>query len=509
MAKQRQRGNGSGSLFQRKTGGPWIASWYNDSGKRVERSTFCRDKAKAARVLGKRTDDAMLRRAGVIDGRAEAMAQQARRPIDEHLTDWETSLRAKSITDKRIGMVLARVRRMLDACGFETLADIEPGPVTQAVQQMQSDGAAPRTINGHLQALRQFLRWAVAERRLALDPLPGVSMVKVVGQTRNRRPLDVAELSRLIDAAERGPAYRGLSGPDRAIAYRVATGSGLRRNELRTLRPQDFDLDDDNPAIVVQAAHSKRKRRDRQPIRPDLADLLRPWMAHKPAGRPVFALPDRTADMMRLDLRRARAWWIRATVDPDERRERRRSDFLTYHDGNGAVCDFHSLRGTFITALIRSGASVREAQELARHSDPKLTMNTYTRLGVHDLAGALDRLPAVQSPRPESETMRATGTDDASATRDEKRPQYTTQRERETLRINTKLRDESAQCADERSAQKPLQNKAQSDTVQMDAMQCGNTPGRTRTCDLRFRKAMLYPTELRVRRYVVYRLTIQ
>ena len=59
------------------------------------------------------------------------------------------------------------------------------------------------------------------------------------------------------------------------------------------------------------------------------------------------------------------------------------------------MVDFHALRTTYITLVVKSGASVKEAQELARHSDPKLTMNVYTKLGVHDLAGALDRLPSL------------------------------------------------------------------------------------------------------------------
>ena len=40
--------------------------------------------------------------------------------------------------------------------------------------------------------------------------------------------------------------------------------------------------------------------------------------------------------------------------------------------------DFHALRMTYITRLQRAGVSPREAMELARHSDMRLTMKTYT-----------------------------------------------------------------------------------------------------------------------------------
>ena len=55
--------------------------------------------------------------------------------------------------------------------------------------------------------------------------------------------------------------------------------------------------------------------------------------------------------------------------------------------------DFHAAgRHTHITELIRSGASVAEARELARHSDVKTTMG-YTHIGMEDQAKALAALP--------------------------------------------------------------------------------------------------------------------
>ena len=41
--------------------------------------------------------------------------------------------------------------------------------------------------------------------------------------------------------------------------------------------------------------------------------------------------------------------------------------------------DFHSLRHSYIALLDKSGATLKEAMQLARHSDPKLTMAVYGR----------------------------------------------------------------------------------------------------------------------------------
>jgi len=55
--------------------------------------------------------------------------------------------------------------------------------------------------------------------------------------------------------------------------------------------------------------------------------------------------------------------------------------------------DVHSLRHTFATLLARNGVMPATAQRLMRHSDIRLTMNTYTHLDLADTAGAVAALP--------------------------------------------------------------------------------------------------------------------
>ena len=57
------------------------------------------------------------------------------------------------------------------------------------------------------------------------------------------------------------------------------------------------------------------------------------------------------------------------------------------------------------------------AQELARHSTSRLTVDRYAHARLHDLQNALDALPDFdhrQSVQAETSQLRATGTDDAS-----------------------------------------------------------------------------------------------
>ena len=119
--------------------------------------------------------------------------------------------------------------------------------------------------------------------------------------------------------------------------------------------------------------------------------------------------------LLQADMRAARAAWIAEATTAAERTEREGSDFLRDVDVAGRVADFHALRVYFITRLVETGATLKEAMELARHSDPKLTLKTYARVGMHNLGRVLDRLPGTARPNRDAETLRATGTDAADA----------------------------------------------------------------------------------------------
>ena len=227
------------------------------------------------------------------------------------------------------------------------------------------------------------------------------------------------EVAWLIDvAAGRTLPEHCLSGTDRAMVYRLALGTGFRAKELRSLTPASFDLDGEPPTVRVQAACSKRRRTDTQPIRRDLAELLRDWLSGRPVNELLFSrLPGDTARMLRADLLLARGEWIKAATSDKEREARGKTDFLCYENAAGEVADFHSTRHTYVSGIVASGASVKTAQELARHSNPSLTIGRYSHTRLHDLQGALDALPKPSPTRPVVEPkearIQATGTDDA------------------------------------------------------------------------------------------------
>ena len=76
---------------------------------------------------------------------------------------------------------------------------------------------------------------------------------------------------------------------------------------------------------------------------------------------------------------------------------------------DGKDYDFHALRHQFITNLALAGVSLKAAQQLARHSKPELTANTYTHLSVRDTVADVERLAPIPTNQPIAQ--QATGTD--------------------------------------------------------------------------------------------------
>jgi integrase len=251
------------------------------------------------------------------------------------------------------------------------------------------------TVNHHVRAVRAFARWLWKEGRAREHLLAHLATVNPESDRRHRRrALTDEESARLVTAAESGPSVKGMIGPDRAMLYRVALGTGFRADELRSLMTRSFRLGEP-PTIICEAAYTKNGQVAEQPISGALADLLERWLAGKPADRPVFNLGPCSAEMMRVDLAAAG---------------------IPYRDDSGRVADFHSLHHTYISALARSRAPVKVVQSLARHSTPTLTLAGYAHVELHDQAAALSALPDLTArlDAPEAASVPRTGTDGRS-----------------------------------------------------------------------------------------------
>jgi site-specific recombinase XerC len=294
--------------------------------------------------------------------------------IGQHVEDWSKSLQNRGGCDHHVRQSRDRVLRVFDLARIQWIGSLSVYAIESAMAELRqikgrngNRKLSDRTIHHHGRAARAFSRWLWVVNRSQTDNLAKLKLPKVV-DSKERRALQPEEIAVLIETTRTQPTRAGIVGEDRSVLYATATGSGLRLGELQSLTPESFDLDACPATITCLGAYCKNGETAIQPITPELASLLRPWLQGKPQGTPVFVLqPLQIARALRKDLEAA------GVID--------RKSYA-----------FYFMRHSYITAVVKSGCSVKVAQELARHADPKLTLSVYSHLTVADLTKGLEIL---------------------------------------------------------------------------------------------------------------------
>lgn len=402
----------------RKKSKVWYYRFVDADGVKRERKG-CPDRRATEDMARAAETEAAQRRAGLIDPKHAALLDHEGRPLADHLADWQADMVARGSTPAHATLAAERMRRLVAVMlGADPVAVdgktmtraqrevaariIRAGVASARLPLLSTDrvqaglaryrdaGRSLQTCNHYRAAARAFARWAWKGDRLREDPLRGLTGYNAQEDRRHdRRTLSVEDLRRLIEAAHAGPAYRSMPGLDRALCYRLAVATGLRYAEIGSITPASFSLEGDHPAVVVRAAYAKNGREATLPLPPDLTAEFAGWLAGRPAGDPIFNLPEKGVAMLRRDLEAAG---------------------IPYRDAAGLVFDFHALRCQCATLADAAGVSPRVVQRLMRHSTLELT-GRYTRPRLVDIEGAASALPSLRPTPPKSHATAATGTD--------------------------------------------------------------------------------------------------
>jgi integrase len=420
---------------------------YTDKDGVPHKVPLAESKEIARKMLDKLRGDNQLASVGLTD----PFEGSKSRPLVEHLDDFGRYLAAAGNCPEYVKNTLAQCRRVIDGCGFERIEDLQPTAVVEFLAalrkgkaiallagketwtvrelaallgvrgdsvrrmvkrgQVQGEGQGRKlaftrqavvdlmnrrqhgvgieTSNHYVGALKMFSRWLVNHKRIGADPLAILSRMNAdVDLRHQRRALPPESFSAFIDATAKGKPFRGITGTDRLLLYTLAANTGFRASELASLMPASFDLASKVPTVTVAAGYSKHKRADVQPLRPDVAEMMRQYIAGRPEQQLLWPgmWSEVGAEMVRGDLAAAG---------------------IPYADRSGRVFDFHAIRGQFISMLAAGGVHPKVAQALARHSTITLTMKNYSHLDVLDVAGALDKLPGLPQDRKAETRKRA------------------------------------------------------------------------------------------------------
>jgi integrase len=405
----------------------WHIRYYTPDGVRHKVKGYSDKKATETRA-------AELERRGIrLDaGLVDPNDIHAKIPLRDHLAHYLKYLTDKGNTRKHVALTETRIRACLDACRFIKIPDLQPALVISFLADLrrpmkdaagnETRGKNITTANYYLTAVKGFTRWlAGLGRRATMDPLAGMAgLANAAADIRHsRRDLSAEELHWLLETTRTSArSYRRLRGLDRFHLYLTATATGLRVAELASLTPACFDLDQSRPVVRARAGYTKNRKEAKQPVQPDVAEALRGYLEGRPADSLIWpgTWTGKAAAMLRKDLAEARGKWLESLKDDRQRDEADRSDFLAYCNAAGRYADFHgATRHTYVSRIVQSGASPKVAQELARHSDVRLTLGRYAHAALHEVAAAVNDLPAiVPTLGPSSanvDALRATGTD--------------------------------------------------------------------------------------------------
>lgn len=241
---------------------------------------------------------------------------------ESYLKFWEHELSLIKIAD--LNASLARVEKVLSS--------------------LSQKGLSGKTLSHFSDGISSFCDFCFKRDYLETDPLRQLGRFDITPLSK-RRALTREEIALLLSTCA----------PQRRLVYLAAIYSGLRANELRNLKVGD--LDPVKCGIKLSAHWTKNRKEGFQPLPIDILKNLQSSVSGKSPLDSLLYVPSHTARDLDKDL--ARCGIPKTTAD-------------------GKV-DFHAFRVAFDTLIFESGATVKEAQELMRHSDPKLTLMTYGR----------------------------------------------------------------------------------------------------------------------------------
>ena len=376
----------------------WYGSYKDEHGKR-HRVPLSSDKQAARSMLRDIERDVERRRAGFVD----PFAESRNAPIDGLIVQYLKHMRLEGDSQGHIADTKRLLNLVVKACGFDTLAKLEPSKLDDYLEALVKPDGTPtsaRTKNTHRQSIMGFTNWCVRKNKLQFNPL--ARSAKAKGDTViKRRALPLEQLKSLLDVARErplreklmvrrgpnkgklvakvGPATRDKlerQGKLRVLLYRMAFYTGLRRNELRSMQVCHLLLKRADPKAALPGSITKNKQAANLPLRPDLASDLREWIESEglAASDKVFPVGRDVAKHLKRDMRAAG---------------------IPVVDDRGRIFDFHALRKCTATYLNKSGVPITTAKEMLRHSTVELTAGVYNDGDLHDLRGAVEHLPTL------------------------------------------------------------------------------------------------------------------
>lgn len=379
MARRRYQ---KASLFLRgKKVQVWVGRWRED----VIRPDGEVSRVYRSQVLGTLSDfptrklaqrELDLRLAPINDPRCRARPSST---FAEFAVRWEAFVLTQHKPSTQAAIHSQIRRHLLPFFGSYPMRDLQPELVQMFVSKVK---ASPKTVRNLFGVLRMMVRSARAWGYFTGDPLEAVVLPRA-GKTV-RFTFTVEELQRIVAEAQE---------PHRTF-YLLAAETGMRAGELCGLRVDDLDLE--RALLFVRQSAWRGKLQE-----PKTENSVR-W----------FALSPETVESLKDYLRRWRVNPHRLLFstrngtpwDPSEVVKRRLHPLLAKL--GITRCGLHAFRHANCSLMDRLGTPMKVRQERLGHSDPRVTLGTYTHAFSEDdarVAAQLGRILHPNAPKSKDE----------------------------------------------------------------------------------------------------------
>lgn len=362
-------------------------------------------------------------------------------PITEVVKEYLAASAGKGNSVRYTDDQLRLLERLFTETNVRILKDIEASRTVEWMNNAAKKQLSAKTINSYLKQAKQLTKFCLKSGYLTRDPLQYLEYRRSSNdQQEKRRAFTAEEFRKLIDVTRKRPiAEHGREtlskpcktksrrrntwtkapltpqnfeecftrgnqrlassptllsklqreGQERELMYKVFAYSGLRLNELRSIRLSDVLVKEPQLLIELRAQNAKNRKSFTFTIPSFISNEMREWIELRRLGSAsgrgksrestLFTVPKQLVRILDKDL------IVAGIAKKDER---------------GRTVNVHAFRHTYCTWLQATGISPRIVQELMRHSSPELTANTYTHSDQLDLGGSVEKLPNHGEPRP-------------------------------------------------------------------------------------------------------------
>jgi len=339
----KKRGNGEGSVYQRKDGS-WVGQYQflAPDGSRKARYIY----AKTRREAASRLSQALAERDSGSVHYCGSMT------VGEYLDRWLESTEG-TVKERTWIRAEVDVRVHLKPALGKTRLDRLSALQLQSLYRTKLDvGLSPRTVRiihaTMSKALRQAVGWQLIPRNVAQAATPPRE------QKREIRPLDEGQVKRLLEAA---------AGDRLEVLYVLAVTTGMRSGELLGLRWEDVDLNAGTLRVRRTVFNGKvsepKTAKSRRSIKLTnyCAGTLR---RHPKESEWVFCTG------------------VGTTISVHNLHNRSWKPLL--QKAGLPYIRFHDLRHTCATLLLTKGVHPKVVQELLGHSSIGITLDTYSHV---------------------------------------------------------------------------------------------------------------------------------